>query len=56
MVLAPTVNRAKPTESTISGLWLHKVSWRVLDEVLNSKTIHTDLVINLPHRKWKTVD
>lgn len=56
MVLAPTVNEAKPTDSMISGLWLHKASWRVLDEVLNNKLIHRGLVMNLPHRKLKAIN
>lgn len=50
-VLPPTGNKAKPTANVISGLRLHKASWRVLDEVLNNKPIHRNLVMNLPHRK-----
>lgn len=56
MVLAPAVNKAKPTDSMISGLRLCKASRRVLDEVLNNKLIHGDLVMDLSHRKFKAID
>lgn len=55
-MLAPTVNKAKHTDSMIPGLQLHKASWRVLDEVLNNKLIHRDLVMNLPRRKLKAIN
>lgn len=56
MVLASSVNKANPTDSMISGLWLHKASWRVLDGVLNNKLIHRDLMMNLPHRELKVMN
>lgn len=56
MVLASTVNRANPTDNMISGLWLHKASWRVLDGVLNNKFIYRDLMMIFPHRELKVVN
>lgn len=55
MALAPTVNKPKPTGRMISGLWLRKASWRVLEVVLNNRLIHRDMVMDLPHRKLKAI-
>lgn len=54
MVLAPTVYKAEHTDSMISGLRLHKASWRVLDEVLNNRLIHRDLVMHITPQEIKS--
>lgn len=52
MVLAPTVNKAKSTDSMISGLLLHRphgsARWCVKKALLNNQLSHRDLVMNLP--------